>query len=69
MVSNNVSDVHDWWNSPYLENNHSIIHTTRLIYHLIYLSTTILMVSPLTQASTLRDRYTNHPGLNPLLIH
>ena len=48
--------------SPYLENKHSIIHTTRLIYHLIYLSTTILMVSPLTQASTLRDRYTNHSG-------
>ena len=48
--------------SPYLENNHSIIHTTRLFYHLIYLPTTISMVSPLTQASTLRDRYTNHPG-------
>ena len=35
----------------------------RFVYsHSFYLPTTILLVSPLTQASTQRYRYTNHPG-------
>ena len=46
--------------SPYLENNHTHYYKANLSS--IYLPTTILLISPFTQASTQRYHYTNHPG-------